>query len=118
MRISDWSSDVCSSDLFPANIGQGEMPPLFVIGAEGDAQLVNYRVRSPYLIVDRLFGAAELRLGGKQPQLVRIEPSDSTTSRGTYRRRTIPSNRHCVRTPIRVTSTPGPHPWTAQARRQ
>src|SRR3546814_1893165 len=61
---------------FPANIGQGEMPPLFVIGAEGDAQLVNYRVRSPYLIVDRLFGAAELRLGGKQPQVVRIERSE------------------------------------------
>src|SRR3546814_17960343 len=95
MRISDWSSDVCSSDLvdlvqvlrkrgaeatppvdegialgqlrfryvisgdapawrplrafddgdkvyiqFPANIGQGELPPLFVIGAEGDVQLV------------------------------------------------------------------------------
>src|SRR3546814_12993569 len=52
------------------------MPPLFVIGAEGDAQLVNYRVRSPYLIVDRLFGAAELRLGGKQPQVARIERSE------------------------------------------
>src|SRR3546814_6200432 len=23
MRISDWSSDVCSSDLFPANTGSG-----------------------------------------------------------------------------------------------
>src|SRR3546814_7260833 len=44
---------------FPANIGQGELPPLFVIGAEGDVPLVNYRVRPPYLIVDRLFGAAE-----------------------------------------------------------
>ena len=66
---------------FPPNIGQGELPPLLVIGAQGDAQLVNYRVRSPYLIVDRLFGAAELRLGGKQAQVVRIERSDGARSR-------------------------------------
>ncbi len=46
---------------FPAGIAQGELPPLFVIGAQGDGQLVNYRFRSPYYIVDRLFGAAELR---------------------------------------------------------
>lgn len=66
---------------FPAAIGQGELPPLFVVGAQGDAQLVNYRVRSPYLIVDRLFSAAELRLGGKQPQVVRIERNDGARSR-------------------------------------
>jgi type IV secretion system protein VirB9 len=61
---------------FPPGIAQGEMPPLFVLGAEGDAQLVNYRVRTPYYIVDRLFGAAELRLGGKKAQTVRIERTD------------------------------------------
>ena len=42
---------------FPPGIAQGELPPLFVIGAQGDGQLVNYRFRSPYYIVDRLFGA-------------------------------------------------------------
>jgi len=61
---------------FPAGIAQGELPPLFVIGAQGDAQLVNYRFRAPYYIVDRLFGAAELRLGGKKGEMVRIERSD------------------------------------------
>ena len=66
---------------FPPAIGQGELPPLFVIGAEGDAQLVNYRVRSPYLVVDRLFGAAELRLGGDKQQVVRIERTDGRTRR-------------------------------------
>lgn len=50
---------------FPPGIAQGELPPLFVIGAQGDGQLVNYRFRSPYYIVDRLFGAAELRLAWK-----------------------------------------------------
>ena len=30
---------------FPSGIGQGEMPPLWVIGADGGAELVNYRVR-------------------------------------------------------------------------
>ena len=63
---------------FPAGIAQGELPPLFVIGAEGDGQLVNYRFRSPYYIVDRLFGAAELRLGGDRGDLVRIERTDGT----------------------------------------
>ena len=62
---------------FPAGIAQGEVPPLFVIGAQGDGQLVNYRFRSPYLIVDRLFGAAELRLGGAKGDVVRIERTDS-----------------------------------------
>jgi hypothetical protein len=49
---------------FPPGIAQGELPSRFVIGARGDGQLVNYRFRPLYYIVDRLFGAAELRLGG------------------------------------------------------
>lgn len=61
---------------FPAGIAQGELPPLFVIGAQGDVQLVNYRFRSPYYIVDRLFGAAELRLGADKGDVVRIERTD------------------------------------------
>lgn len=63
---------------FPSGIAQGELPPLFVIGAQGDGQLVNYRFRSPYYIVDRLFGAAELRLGGDGGDVVRIERTDGT----------------------------------------
>ncbi len=62
---------------FPAAIAQGELPPLFVIGASGDAELVNYRYRAPYYIVDRLFGAAELRLGGDAAQRVRISRNDA-----------------------------------------
>ena len=58
---------------FPETIGQGEMPPLFVIGAGGAGELVNYRVSGHHLIVDRLFAAAELRLGDKHSvQKVRI----------------------------------------------
>ncbi|MCW4460818.1 P-type conjugative transfer protein TrbG [Sphingomonas sp. BT-65] len=62
---------------FPAGIAQGDMPPLFVIGPAGETELVNYRVRAPYYIVDRLFGAAELRLGGKRAETVRIERDDA-----------------------------------------
>lgn len=61
---------------FPARIDQGEAPPLFVVGAEGNAELVNYRVRGRYYIVDRLFAAAELRLGGDPQQIVRISRTD------------------------------------------
>ncbi|MBT9507238.1 P-type conjugative transfer protein TrbG [Rhodoferax sp.] len=65
---------------FPTGIAQGELPPLFVIGSQGDGQLVNYRFRSPYYVVDRLFGAAELRLGADNAQMVRIERTDGVAS--------------------------------------
>lgn len=61
---------------FPAGISQGEMPPLFVTGASGDSQLVNYRVRGNHMIVDRLFAAAELRFGSDDQKVVRIVRSD------------------------------------------
>ncbi|NGY05905.1 P-type conjugative transfer protein TrbG [Solimonas terrae] len=67
---------------FPAGIAQGELPPLFVIGAQGDGQLVNYRYRAPYYVVDRLFGAAELRLGGDKAEVVRIERTDGVVKNG------------------------------------
>ena len=58
---------------FPESIAQGDLPPLFVIGPKGEAELVNYRVSGRYMIVDRLFTAAELRLGGRKgQQVVRI----------------------------------------------
>lgn len=62
--------------VFPRGIVQGEMPPLFVIGADGATQLVNTRVHSNILIVDQLFAAAELRLGGENQQMVRIVRTD------------------------------------------
>lgn len=66
---------------FPESIAQGEMPPLFVIGAGGAAELVNYRVSGRYMIVDPLFAEAELRIGDrKSEQRVRIR---------TIRRRTL-----------------------------
>ena len=61
---------------FPSGISQGEMPPLWVIGAQGGAELVNYRVQGNHMIVDRLFAAAELRLGGDPQQKVRIVRTD------------------------------------------
>ncbi len=66
---------------FPAGIGQGEMPPLFVVGPAGGSELVNYRVRGNYYIVDRLFAAAELRLGDKDSERrVRIIRTDGARS--------------------------------------
>ena len=57
---------------FPPTLPQGEAPPLFVRGASGRAELVNYRLRGRYYVVDRLFAVAELRLGEKRQQVVRI----------------------------------------------
>jgi type IV secretion system protein TrbG len=63
---------------FPRGIGQGEMPPLFVVGPEGTtSELVNYRVRGHHMIVDRIFAAAELRYGsGDRQKRVRIVRTD------------------------------------------
>ncbi|CAN7697176.1 P-type conjugative transfer protein TrbG [Mesorhizobium sp. LjRoot246] len=67
---------------FPPGIGQGEMPPLFVIGPSGGSELVNYRARQNYYVVDRLFAAAELRLGDKTSEKrVRIVRTDGRPQR-------------------------------------
>jgi len=42
---------------------------------------VNYRFRSPYTTVDRLFGAMELRLGADKGDVVRIERIDGIARR-------------------------------------
>lgn len=57
---------------FAPNLGTTEAPPLFVIGEKNQAELVNYRVQGRYYVVDRLITIAELRLGEKKQQIVRI----------------------------------------------
>lgn len=67
---------------FPASIAVGDAPPLFVVGPTGEAELVNYRVRGRFYVVDRIFDVAELRLGTKKQQVVRIaRVGDGTPSR-------------------------------------
>ncbi len=61
---------------FPAGIGEAELPPLWVIGATGEPELVNTRVSGRYVVVDRLFSIAELRLGAKKQKVVRIERTE------------------------------------------
>ncbi|QPI71982.1 P-type conjugative transfer protein TrbG [Sphingobium sp. Cam5-1] len=66
---------------FPASLGVGEAPPLFILGADGKAELVNYRLRDRFYVIDRIFDAAELRLGLKKQQVVRIDRVAPTTRR-------------------------------------
>jgi type IV secretion system protein VirB9 len=47
---------------FPRDLATSEAPPLFVSDADGARELVNYRVRNRYYVIDRLFDTAELRL--------------------------------------------------------
>jgi len=65
---------------FPATLDRGDAPPLFVVGEGGSTDLVNYRVRNNYYIVDQLFAAAELRLGKDKQQVVRITHGDNRLS--------------------------------------
>ncbi len=66
---------------FPPSLAVGEAPPLFLVDNRGEAQLVNYRLRGRYYVVDRLFGAAELRLGTKRQQVVRISRTGGARAR-------------------------------------
>ncbi len=61
---------------FPDAIAQGEAPPLFVLSRDGKPELVNYRMRGNYYVVDRVSAAAELRLGEKRQDVVRIIRTD------------------------------------------
>ncbi|MGV1681798.1 P-type conjugative transfer protein TrbG [Sphingopyxis sp. NJF-3] len=59
---------------FGESIAVGDMPPLFILGAKDQAELVNYRVDGRFLVVDRLFDRGELRLGnGRAAKAVRIK---------------------------------------------
>jgi P-type conjugative transfer protein TrbG len=66
---------------FPASLANGEAPPLFVVGTDGKAALVNYRLRARFYVVDRIFDAAELRLGLKKQQVVRIDRASARAKR-------------------------------------
>jgi type IV secretion system protein VirB9 len=57
---------------FPPSMLNREAPVLFVLSSGGEIQVVNYRVRNDYYVVDRLFERAELRLGQKDQEIVRI----------------------------------------------
>jgi P-type conjugative transfer protein TrbG len=57
---------------FPSDLATSEAPPLFLLGAGGQAELVNYRVQGAYYVVDRLIERAELRLGENPQSVVRI----------------------------------------------
>jgi type IV secretion system protein TrbG len=58
---------------FDPDMQVDEAPALFVVSAEGEPQLVNYRQIGGLFIVDRIFDRAELTLGDRRPQIVRIE---------------------------------------------
>ncbi len=59
---------------FAEGIASDEMPPIFALGEQEAAELLNFRVRGRYLLVDRLLDRAVLRLGiGKAAREVRIE---------------------------------------------
>uniref|UniRef100_UPI0035CAA593 P-type conjugative transfer protein TrbG n=1 Tax=uncultured Sphingomonas sp. TaxID=158754 RepID=UPI0035CAA593 len=72
---------------FPESLAVGEAPPLFLVDAKGEAQLVNYRLHGRFYVVDRLFDVAELRLGTKHQQVVRVSrAAQAATAAGHGRR--------------------------------
>jgi type IV secretion system protein VirB9 len=71
---------------FPDTLGTTSAPPLFILGADGQADLVNYRVKGHFYIVDRLFDRAQLRVG-KDPQTIveiKRQPKGVKTAGGPF----------------------------------
>lgn len=58
--------------VFPEKLHATEAPVLFISTKERAFQFVNYRVKDITYIVDRLFEQAELRVGEKNQEVVRI----------------------------------------------
>ena len=56
---------------FPSAMVLREAPALFVL-RDAQTQLVNYRVKNDTYVIDRLIDAAELRVGQKEQEIVRI----------------------------------------------
>ncbi len=69
---------------FPKARTTHEAPALFIVSKEGETQLVNYRVKNDFYIVDRLFDVAELRIGQKNPVVVRITSTSSAGLNKTF----------------------------------
>lgn len=57
---------------FAPEVSLAEVPALFSLDASGVAQFLNYRQADGVFIVDQLLDRAELRLGDRRPQVVRI----------------------------------------------
>lgn len=57
---------------FPPDLAVREVPPVFLLDADDQSQLVNTRLAGRYLVVDRIIDRAELRLGDKKPAVVRL----------------------------------------------
>ena len=57
---------------FPASMLNREAPALFVLSSTNEVQLVNYRVKNDFYVVDRLIERAELRVGQKDQEIVQI----------------------------------------------
>jgi type IV secretion system protein VirB9 len=71
---------------FPSAMVLREAPALFVL-RDTQTQLVNYRVKNDTYVIDRLIDAAELRVGQKEQEIVRIaraapDPVPPPTHRG------------------------------------
>lgn len=67
----------------PEGMEATDAPPLFVIGESGP-ELVNYRVRGRFYVVDRMFDRAEMRLGDRRQRVVRIDRQRTATERDAH----------------------------------
>src|SRR3546814_1031726 len=68
MRISDWSSDVCSSDL--EAVVPGQQAALAVENADALADMIQRGAQQVEILPDRLGGLAEHGAGGARAQQI------------------------------------------------
>src|SRR3546814_14031830 len=118
MRISDWSSDVCSSDLYTVfNCEQIEgLPAHYYARAEEPASPVARLEQA-----DAFFAAtrADIRHGGDrayyalQPDYVRMPPAETFRDAESYAATLAHGPTHCPRPPSPPHRDPGRQRWGA-----
>src|SRR3546814_2746445 len=82
MRISDWSSDVCSSDLDMADVAGMEPRPLVGLRRVGDEDALRLGLVAPIAVHDELTAHADFAVVGdphfgvhqRRPDRIHLEP--------------------------------------------
>jgi len=84
--IPDWAPQAVYDDghrvyvEFHPSINDIRRPPLYLLGADGTAQMVNYRSEPNRYVVDELFDCAALRMGTERVVIRRTLPRPSAPS--------------------------------------
>src|SRR3546814_20132518 len=106
MRISDWSSDVCSSDLYHSPDCARIQPAALAAGLADTVERLGVTIHEQSAVIEIQQGRAVTRPGTVRAPIVLRAPEGFTPALPGLRRRWLPMNR-----PMTPTHPVPPHLW-------